>query len=64
MVDAFLIIIIIVIVTIIIVIIIYQFERAINSECHLHLAEVDCCRRVSELRFRFRFRKVGLAERR
>lgn len=41
-----------------------QFERAINSECHLHLAEVDCCRRVNELRFRFKFRKVGLAERR
>lgn len=35
-----------------------------NSECHLHLAEVDCCRRVNELRFRFKFRKVGLAERR
>ena len=41
-----------------------QFERVVNSECHLHLAEVDCCRRVNELRFRFRFRKVGLAERR
>lgn len=41
-----------------------RFERAINSECHLHLAEVDCCRRVNELRFRFKFRKVGLAERR
>lgn len=39
-------------------------EMTINSECHLHLAEVDCWSRVSEFRFRLRFRKVGLAERR